>query len=322
MTEWNFADAFEAIAAAVPDRPCQIQGDRVVTWGEFDRRSSALAADFAVAGLEPGAKVACYLYNAPEYLEVVTAAFKSSMAPVNTNYRYGGDEVVYLFDNADAEAIVFHAVFTELIDGIRERLPKVKRWYVVADDTPGDPPSWATPYEGVVTSGATYAAPARSGDDLLLLYTGGTTGMPKGVMWRQDDLFNVLGAGANPFLGTEPASSIAEVAKRAATNPNPPVMVVACPLMHGTGQFSAFISMIGGGTIISLPNRKFDVNEMFDAIEQRRATNVVIVGQAFAGPMLEALEANPGRWDLSSVQVISSSGVMWSQENKQGLLRH
>lgn len=322
MTEWNFADAFAANAAAVPDRPCQIQGDRVVTWGEFDRRSAALAADFADAGLQPSAKVACYLYNAPEYLEVVNAAFKASMGPVNTNYRYGGDEVVYLFDNADAEAIVFHAAFTELIDGVRDRLPKVKRWYVVADDTAGDLPDWATPYEEVVTSGATFDKPARSGDDLLLLYTGGTTGMPKGVMWRQDDLFNVLGAGANPFLGTEPATSIAEIAQRAAANPNPPVMVVACPLMHGTGQFSAFITMIGGGTIVTLADRKFDVIELFDTIERRRATNVVIVGQAFAGPMLEALEANPGRWDLSSIQVISSSGVMWSQENKQGLLRH
>ena len=141
-------------------------------------------------------------------------------------------------------------------------------------------------------------------------------------MWRQDDLFNVLGAGANPFLGTEPVASIDELGPRAAAHPAPPVMVVACPLMHGTGQFSALITMVGGGTVVSLPSRAFDVNELFDTIEQNRATNVVIVGQAFAGPMLEALDANPGRWDLSSVSVISSSGVMWSQENKHGLLAH
>ncbi len=323
-TDWNFANAFEAIAAAVPDRPCQIQGDRVVTWGQFDARADALAADFVAAGLGHQSKVACYLYNCPEYLEALVAAFKAGVAPVNTNYRYGGDEVVYLFDNSDAEAIVFHASFAPLLDAVRDRLPKVKRWYVVADDTPGDLPSWATPYEDVVTSGA--ARPTtpwgRSGDDLLLLYTGGTTGMPKGVMWRQDDLFNVLGAGGSPFTGTPPAESIEEVAERAAASPAPPVMVVACPLMHGTGQFSALIAMTGGGTVISLTQRHFDVVELFETVARHRATNIVIVGQAFAGPMLEQLDAEPGRFDLSSVAVVSSSGVMWSRENKHGLLRH
>ena len=126
------------------------------------------------------------------------------MAPVNTNYRYGPDEIVYLFDNADAEAVVFHATFTELLEGVRDRLPKVKRWYVVADET-GAGPEWASPYEDGRrrrVRRCPQTSWARSGDDLLLLYTGGTTGMPKGVMWRQDDLFNVLGAGGNAVLGT------------------------------------------------------------------------------------------------------------------------
>ncbi len=322
MTDWNFADAFEAIAARIPDRPCQIQGDRVVTWGEFDARADAVAADLVLAGLTHQSKVACYLHNGPEYLETVVAAFKAGMVPCNTNYRYGGDEVVYLFDNADAEAVVFHARFTSLLDEVRGQLGKVKRWYVVADDS-GETPDWATPYEAVATSGARpNPAWARSGDDLLFLYTGGTTGMPKGVMWRQDDLFNVLGAGGSPLTGTPPAESIEQVAERAEENEAAPVMVVACPLMHGTGQFSGLISMIGGGAVVSLASRQFDVAELFRTIEQRRATNVVIVGQAFAGPMLEHLDAEPGRYDLSSVQVISSSGVMWSQENKAGLLEH
>ena len=323
-TEWNFAEAFEAIAARIPDRPCQIQGERVVTWGAFDARANALAADFVAAGLGQQSKVACYLYNAPEYMETVVAAFKAGMAPVNTNYRYGGDEVVYLFDNADAEAIVFHAAFAELLDGVRARLPRVKRWYVVADDTPGPVPSWATSYEDVVAAPAPPLSPpwGRRGDDLLLLYTGGTTGMPKGVMWRQDDLFNVLGAGGSPLTGLEPATSVDEIAERAATAPTPPVMIVACPLMHGTGQFSALIAMVGGGTVVSLTNRRFDVAELFETAARVRATNIIIVGQAFAGPMLDHLDEQPGRYDLSSVTVISSSGVMWSQDNKHGLLRH
>jgi 3-oxocholest-4-en-26-oate---CoA ligase len=321
---WNFADVYEAIAAHVPDHPCQIQGDRVVTWGEFDRRAGALAADLVEAGLGHQAKVACYLHNGVEYLEVVVAAFKAALVPVNTNYRYGPDEITYLFDNADAEAIVFHASFAELLEGIRDRLPRVRRWYAVADET-GDGPEWATPYEPVVTSGLTLAPGSRerSGDDLLLLYTGGTTGMPKGVMWRQDDLFNVLGASGNAVAGVPPAGSLDEVIGRIdPSGATSPTMVVACPLMHGTGQFSSFIALNSGGAVVSLANRRFDVEELFATIERRRATNLVIVGQAFAGPMLEHLDAHPDQHDLSSLAVISSSGVMWSHENKQGLLRH
>jgi len=321
-TNWNFADLYEAVAAAVPDRPCQIQGDRVVTWGEFERRSAALAADFVAAGLGQGAKVAIYLYNSAEYMETMAAAFKVAMAPVNTNYRYGPDEIVYLFDNADAEAVVFHACFSELVDSVRERLPKVKRWYVVSDET-GSGPAWATAYETAATSGATPDISwSRSGDDLLLLYTGGTTGMPKGVMWRQDDLFNVLGGGGNAVIGIPAASGVAEVSERVTAAPAGAMMLTAAPLMHGTGQFSALNAMALGGCIVTLVNRKFDVAELFRTVEARTVTNLIIVGQAFAGPMLDQLEEDPGRFDTSSLMLVVSSGVMWSQENKAGLLHH
>ena len=322
-TDWNLADIYEAVAVRVPDRACQIQGDRVVTWGEFDRRANALAADFLAAGLSQQSKVACYLYNCPEYMETVVAAFKVSAVPVNTNFRYGPEEILYLFDNADAEAVVFHASFTDLLEGIRDRLPKVRRWYVVADEA-GTGPEWATPYEGVVADGAERVnAPwKRSGDDLLLLYTGGTTGMPKGVMWRQDDLVNVLGAGGNAVLGTPPAASVDEMAERVSPDVPGHVMLVACPLMHGTGQFSALNTMIGGGAVVSLPNRRFDVAELFAEVQRLRVTVIIIVGQAFAGPMLAHLEANPDTYDLSSIALITSSGVMWSHDNKAGLIRH
>ena len=323
---WTIADVWEAVAAAQPDQAAQIQADRVLTWGEFDARADALAAHFIAHGLSQQGKVAAFLYNGPEYLETYFAAFKGGFAPVNTNYRYGAEELFYLFDNADAEAVVFHASFTEVLERIRHRLTKVKCWVAVAD--PGHAaPDWAEDYDGVIarvpTQRPVRATWGRSGDDLLLLYTGGTTGMPKGVMWRQDDLFQVLGAGGNAALGVPPATSIAELlARHASPEHLRSTSLVCAPLMHGTGQFSAFINFINGGTVATLPSRKFDANELWNEVERLQATNVVIVGLAFSTPMLEALEASPGRWNLASVRAMSSSGSMWSLENKQGLLRH
>jgi fatty-acyl-CoA synthase len=324
MTDWNFADVYEAVAARVPDRPCQVQGDRVITWAQFDARANALAADLLDAGLTHQSKVAAYLYNAPGYLETYVAAFKGGFAPVNTNYRYGHDEILYLFDNADAEAVVFHAAFGDLVEKVRHELPKVKRWYCVADGT-APVPLWAVDYESVVVqsvAGPVKGPWGRSGDDLLLLYTGGTTGMPKGVMWRQDDLFNVLGCGGNPILGIAAAESVDELVGRMGDDWPSFVLLSACPLMHGTGQFSSLIAMNLGGSVVTLPSRHFSVDELLGVVEHRRVNSIIIVGQAFADPILEHLDAHPGRYDLSSVVMMSSSGVMWSHDNKEGLLRH
>ena len=323
---WNFADVWEAIAAAQPDHPQCIQGGRTITWGQFDARADALAAHFIATGMSHRAKVAGYLYNGPEYLESYFAAFKAGFEPVNTNYRYGAEELVYLFDNADAEAVIFHAAFTDIVEAIRARLPQVKTWVAVAE--PGYPvPDWADDYDAIVATPPAIRpvkAPwGRSGDDLLLLYTGGTTGMPKGVMWRQDDLFQVIGAGGNAALGIAPATSIDELlARHASADHIRSISLIAAPLMHGTGQFSAFINFNAGGTIACLPSRKFNPMELWNEAERLRATGIVIVGLAFSTPMLEALDAHPGRWDLSSVKAMSSSGSMWSQENKRGLLAH
>jgi fatty-acyl-CoA synthase len=324
MSNWKFADLYEAIAAKIPDHPCQIQGDRIVSWGDFNRRASALTADMLAAGLTHQSKVAAYLQNCPEYLETYVAAFKGGFVPVNTNYRYGPDEVTYLFDNAEAEAVVFHSTFTGLVEQVRGNLPGVKRWYCVAEA--GDSvPSWAEDYRVVVGRDAPHRVEGpwgRSGDDLLLLYTGGTTGMPKGVMWRQDDLFNVVGAGGNVALGIPPGDSVEELVDRIDPAGRGLVVLSACPLMHGTGQFTSLIAMNLGGAAVTLPSRSFDVGELFDSIERHRVQTLVIVGQAFAGPMLDHLNANPAAHDLSSLIMITSSGVMWSQENKDGLLRH
>ena len=326
MTSWTFADVWEAIAAVQPDRAAFIHADRVVTWAQFDARADALAAHMIAAGLERQAKVAAFLYNGPEYIESYYAAFKGGFAPVNTNYRYGPEELTYLFDNADAQAIVFHSGFTEVLETIRGRLPQVKAWIAVAE--PGHPvPDWAQDYETIVAKAPArrpVRAPwGRSVDDLLLLYTGGTTGMPKGVMWRQDDLFNVIGAGGNALLGIPPATSIEELVTRIQSPEHiRPTSLIACPLMHGTGQFSNLICFNQGGTAAYLPSRRFNAMELWDEAVRLQASAIVLVGLAFSTPMLEALEANPGRWDLGHVKSMSSSGSMWSQENKRGLLSY
>src|ERR1700687_3734101 len=288
MTDWNFADAFEAIAAKVPDAPAQMCGERLMTWGEWDRRANALAADLLQAGLGRQSKVAAYLYNGVEYLEVYLGAWKAGMVPVHTNYRYGPDELVYLFDNADAEAVVFHTSFGPLLDRIRGKLPQVRRWYAIVDGLPI--PDWAVAYEERVAAGTDrIAGPwGRSGDDLLMLYTGGTTGMPKGVMWRQDDLFNVLGGGGNPIIGVPPASDYDDLAGRL-TGPGAR-MLPACPLMHGTGQFSAFITLNGGGCVVTMPERNFNAATLWQTVQDKQINAVVIVGDAFAKPMLAALD--------------------------------
>jgi acyl-CoA synthetase (AMP-forming)/AMP-acid ligase II len=328
MSAWAYADIWESIAAAVPDRPAQIQGERVVTWGQFDRRANAVARFLLDSGLTHQSKLAAFLYNGPEYLESYYACFKAGFVPVNTNYRYGDQELAYLFDNADAEAVVFHASFAPVVDQVRGRLPKVKTWLAVA--LPGHPvPDWADDYEAIAAKGADRAvAPwGRSGDDLLFMYTGGTTGMPKGVMWRQEDLFKTLGGGGNLIENQPPLETVAEAGERAlkAEQGDGGVLrkaIAAAPLMHATAQFTCLSVLTGGGTAITLPSHRFNAAELWSEVDRLGASSVCIVGLAFAAPMLEALDANPGRWDLSSLRAISSSGTVWSHENKQGLLKH
>jgi fatty-acyl-CoA synthase len=321
MAGWNFADVWEIAADNVPDAPCQIQGDRVVSWREFDTRADGVARWLLDLGASKQDKVAHYLYNCPEYLESMFGMYKAGLVPVNTNYRYADEELLYLWDNADAVAVVFHGTFADRIEILRGKLPNIKGWLYVDDGT-APCPDWATPYESVATTspGRVTAPWGRSGDDLYMLYTGGTTGMPKGVMWRQDDLVGTLAA---TFAATVTADGEADLeAARALVSQPGGKGLPACPLMHGTGAFTAFSTMSNGGCIVTLVNRTFDADELLDTIQAHKVNVLAIVGDAFAKPMLRALEAAPGRWDISSLVAIVSSGVMWSEESKQGLLKH
>ena len=322
MEQWTFADVWEVAARRLADAPALVHGSRRVSWRDFDRRANGVAAALLDAGLVHQDKVAHYLYNCPEFLESLFGMWKSGMVPVNTNYRYADDELVYLWQNGDVVAVVFHGSFAPTIERIRDRVPDVRLWLWVddADDGSGSCPSWAVPYESVAdrSLGQVQGPWGRSGDDLYLLYTGGTTGMPKGVMWRQDDLFRLLNATARVRFPEE--ATLDDVASML-TAPGP-VFVPACPLMHGTGAFSAFAALSSGGCVVTLTERRFSVEELLDTIEREGVQSIAIVGDAFAKPMLRALDASPGRWDISSLRVVTSSGVMWSAATKEGLLRH
>jgi fatty-acyl-CoA synthase len=327
VTNWNYADVWEAVAAAQPDAPAVVQGNRQVTWGDFDHRADGVAAWLLTLGPEHQDKVAIYLYNCPEYLETVLAATKVGLVPVNTNYRYADDELAYLWDNADAVAVVFGASFTARLEGMRHRVPRVRAWLWVDDgpDADGNPvtcPSWATPYESAAQSatGRATAPWGRSGDDLIMLYTGGTTGMPKGVMWRQDDLFARLNAGG--FRRHDEAAGLEGITQSLRDGGRGHTLLASCPLMHGTGGFTSYECLSEGGRLVLLAGRHYDPVELLDAIEREKVNGLVIVGDPFARPMLAALDAEPGRWDLSSLLAIVSSGAMWSTEIKEGLLRH
>ena len=291
----------------------------MITWAEFDRRADGIAATLLAAGLGRQAKVAHYLYNCPEYLESMFGMYKAALVPVNTNYRYSDDELAYLWDNADAEAVVFHGAFVERCEHMRTRVPGVKAWIWV-DDGSGPRPDWAIDYETAAAAATGRVVPTwgRSPDDLYILFTGGTTGMPKGVMWRQDDMVGSLDAPSKNPLPAVPGwdEFDARIAKPGPRN------LPAAPLMHGTGAFNAMWNLVLAGSVVTVVGRRFDAVELLDTIQEHKVNSISIVGDAFAKPILRALDAEPDRWDISSLRVIVSSGVMWAAETKQGLLRH
>ena len=325
MTAWNFADVWETVAEWRADEPAQTLGTAHSTWRDFEARADGVAAGLLAAGLGRQAKVAQYLYNHPEYLESVFGVLKAGMVPVNTNFRYTESELVYLWDNADAEVVIFQGAFAERVAALRPQLPGVRQWWWV-DDGVQHCPSWAIPYAEIAAAGrpgvGTAPPGGRSGDDLLLIYTGGTTGMPKGVMWRQDDLFSILNrTGEVRYPAEEGLAGVRRVL--GAPSRHAPARLIPCaPLMHGTGLFTAMSALSSAGSIVLLEGRSFSATELLNTVERERVTECSIVGDVFAKPVLRELDAHPGHWDLSSLWLMVSSGVMWSAEVKAGLLRH
>ncbi len=326
--DFHFATVWEQVADAQPDAPALICGDCTRTWREFDDRASRFASLLEAHGLGADSKVGIYLHNSNEYIEAQYGVFKVRGCPINVNYRYKADELVYLLDNADCEAVVYQSTYAMRIWEIRAQLPRVKLWIQLDDATEGLLDG-AIDYERAIRDHAPAPRMVRRSDDVYMLYTGGTTGMPKGVMYPNgyfcQALLSMSAVGRGVAIPETPADVPAVIEALRETN-QVPVSLPACPLMHGTGMWlGTMIPLSLGGTVVTISKLGFDPDLMFELVERHRITDVVIVGDAFAKPMLAALDDAAARgspYDLASLKTITSSGVMWSAETKAGLLKH
>jgi len=323
MSDWNLASVFESVSDALGDRDALVQGATRRSWGSFDERAARFAAALGALGVEPDSKVALYLYNSNEFMECMYGTLKARAVHVNVNYRYLADELEYLLDNSDTEVLVFHGSLAEQVAAVRDRLPRLRAVIQVDDGTPLL--DGALPYEAVLAAHDPMPRIERSGDDQWFLYTGGTTGMPKGVMWRIADLYGVLAETTYPPFGEavpERAEDAGTVAARIVAAGRAPVHLPASPLMHGTGVMTSTQSLFLGGSVVTLEGRRFDADELWRTVEREGVTQLAIVGDAFAKPMVRALEeaeAQGRPYDLSSLGLMVSSGVIWSAPVKAAL---
>jgi fatty-acyl-CoA synthase len=302
-----------------------VHGNIRKSWSEYDDRAARIATALSQAGLGLDAKIGLYLHNCNEYLEAQYAIFKIRACPINVNYRYLDDELVYLLDNADAEAIFFEACYADRIQQIIRRLPKIKL-LIQIDDGTGDLIDNAVGFQDTIDQHQPQDRIQRDPSDLYMIYTGGTTGMPKGVMYENGAMCSLLSMGY-AFRGLEPPENLQDIdptIRKVHELVQQPISLVACPLMHGTGVWlGAMLSLNMGGSVVTVPNLKFDADELLQTAEDERVTDLVIVGDAFAKPITIALESAKKKnraYEISSIQRIISSGVMWTSAVKSKLL--
>jgi 3-oxocholest-4-en-26-oate---CoA ligase len=319
------ADVYEALADTIPDLPAVIQGNRRLTWSQYDNRAACLASVLAAHGIGAGQQIGMYLYNSPEYLETQYAAFKNRVCAVNVNYRYLDDELAYLLENADCAAVIFHGGLADRVARVAAKLPLLKLLIQVDDPQAPDVPliEGAIRYEDAINAHLPAERIERQPDDLYMLYTGGTTGMPKGVMSPVGVIAPVFLSISTTQMGRPPFADVADVVATVSAMASAGIQFKAmpcCPLMHGTGIWlGAFTAQLMGGAVVLLESRNLDPIELFDTVERERVNTMVIVGDAFARPMVNAL-CNGKSWDLSSLLAVISSGAMFSQEVKAALL--
>ncbi|MDA0880351.1 MAG: AMP-binding protein [Proteobacteria bacterium] len=325
--ELNFASLWENIADLIPNETAIICGDQKKTWSEYDVVSSKLATGLSQAGLKTYSKAGLYLHNSNEYLEAQYSIFKIGGIPINVNYRYKSEELLYLLDNSDCEALFYQACYGDQINKIKNSLPGIKIWIEVEDGSESLVDGCVL-YSSLIQTCNEMSRWKRPEDIIYMLYTGGTTGMPKGVMYNQAEFIQGMFKTLRGMGYELPAdlSKINEYISDLHAKKELPVSLVGCPLMHGTGMWlGCFVPHNLGGAVATIPGLGFDPDKIWQECSRVNVTNIVIVGDAFARPMLNALEIakeNNQPYDLSSLKQITSSGVMWSAEVKAGLLKH
>ncbi|QYG93369.1 AMP-binding protein [Iamia sp. SCSIO 61187] len=317
---WNLADLFEGVVDRVGGREAVVAGRSRLTFAALDDRADRLAAVLAEHGVGPGDRVGVALRNGHEHLEALLAAYKLRAIPFNVNYRYTAAEMTYLLGDARPRVVLHGPDLGATVD------PAVAALRAEGDEVT------ALVGRGGAHEARLAAAPAgrpdptgRSGDDRYLLYTGGTTGMPKGVEWRHEDiLFAALGAGrgAAVLAGTEPdvPATPTELVDRA--HEGRARAVTASPLIHGTAQWVALGTLLAGGTVVTLPSSTFVAEDLWDLVVAERASLVVIVGDAFGRPLADALAAHPQRWSLDDLVAVVSGGAVLSPAVRAELTAH
>ncbi|GAA5044440.1 acyl-CoA synthetase (AMP-forming)/AMP-acid ligase II [Thermocatellispora tengchongensis] len=298
--EFNHADLFEGLADAIGDRVAVVCGERRLTYAELDAHANRLAHYLRAKGVRPGQHVGMQLYNGIEYAAALLATLKIRAVPVNVNYRYVEAELLYLYRDSDIVALLYDVEFEPRVAVAAEGAPELRHLIAVG----GEPAvAGAAAYErALADQPETRGFPARSGQDVYIIYTGGTTGMPKGVMWHCEDLFMGFGGG-NP--GGEPRKTPQEVIE-AARSAGPMVMMAVPPLMHGAAQMATFITWCMGATMVFV--RKFDPVDVLRAVDREKVFTMNITGDAMAIPLAD--EIATGRYDLGSLFVISSTGAI------------
>ncbi|MGW6713832.1 acyl-CoA synthetase [Streptomyces globisporus] len=315
--EYNLADLFESVVDAVPDREALLYVDhpgtgaeRRLTYAELDEAANRIAHHLIDAGIRPGEHLGLHLYNGVEYLQTVLGALKARIVPVNVNYRYVEEELAYLYRDADLAALVFDGEFDERVAAAAPQAPGLRHLVRVGPAaTTAAPGPTAAPFAEAEASGASDRGFApRSADDQFIIYTGGTTGMPKGVMWRQEDLFfSGLGGGAPTG---EPVKTPQELAERVAAGGEGITFFPTPPLMHGTSTLTAFIGFNFGQRVVV--HRKFVPEEVLRTIEKEKVTSVSLVGDAMLRPLIDCLKGALRGTDCSSLFSVSSSGAIMS----------